>query len=49
MLENSFKKCVSLDGETAQQYHEKFLELMDSSEKAQHEVEAEWKGEKAFY
>ena len=50
MLENSFTKGgMSLAGETAKQYHENFLKLMDSSEDgASREVEAEWKGERNF-
>ncbi len=50
MLKNSFKKGgLSLGSETAEDYHKKFIKMMDSSDEAvTREIESEWKGEKNF-
>ncbi len=50
MLKNSFKKGgLSLGNETAEDYHKKFIKMMDSSDEAvTREIESEWKGEKNF-
>ena len=50
MLKNSFKKGgLSLGNESAEDYHNKLIEMMDSSDEAvTREVESEWKGEKNF-
>ena len=50
MLKNSFKKGgLSLGNESAEDYHKKFIQMMDSSDEAvTREIESEWKGEKNF-
>ena len=50
MLNNSFKKGgLSLGNESAEDYHKKFIQMMDSSDEAvTREIESEWKGEKNF-